>query len=363
MDIEELKYYYAFNRTGLIGPVHFDQAIRNFGSAKDAWKADTRKFQKLGWSERLLKKIEEIKSTVNLERELVRLKDLEVTFLTYQDEKYPIPLKDITDRPFLLYVRGKITKADGKAIAVVGSRRMTAYGKYITHSIVAELCEAGLTIVSGLALGTDAQVHKAALDANGRTIAILGSGIDKILPQTNRFLGEKIVASGQGAIISEFPPGTDAYPSNFPFRNRLISGLSLGVLVIEASEKSGTMLTVGHALDQGRDVFAVPGSVLSILSRGPHKLIKMGAKLVEKAEDILEELELKVEKQKREVSEIFPDSKEEELILKALGADSLHIDTLIRTSGLTTSVVSSTLTLMEMSGKVRNLGGGRYCTG
>lgn len=363
MEFEELKYWYAFNRTGVVGPVRFNQLLKIFGTAKEAWKADATKFENLGWGEKGLKKLQEVKNTVDLEKELESLLSAGITLLTFIDEEYPKLLREITDKPFLLYLKGKIKKLDEKAVAVVGSRRMTAYGMRVVRNLVADLTLSGLTIVSGLALGIDALAHRVALESNGRTIAVLGSGIDNIYPWSNRLLGERIIKENCGALISEFPPGTKAYPYNFPFRNRLISGLSLGVIVIEAAAKSGTLITAGHALNQGREVFAVPGSILSDLSKGPHSLIKMGAKVVETAQDVLEELDLKEEKQKLSSKEIIPDSKEEELILKSLGEGILHIDELIRRSALETAEVSATLTLMEITGKVKNLGGGRYCKG
>lgn len=363
MDFEELKYYYAFSRTGKVGPIHFNQALKVFGDAKAAWEAREDELKYLGWREGVTHAVRKVKKSVDLEKELERLIEGKVKIITDKDKEYPPNLKNISTPPFILYIKGEISKKDTQALAVVGSRKITDYGRLVTRKLVSALCLNHLTIISGLALGIDAFAHKEALECGGRTLAVLGSGIDKISPITNYHLAENIISSNNGAIITEFPPGTEAFPSNFPFRNRIISGLSMGVLVIEAAVKSGTLITAGHALDQGKDVFAVPGSVLSSMSSGSHRLIKMGAKLVESAQDILEELNITKNVGDMAAVEIIPESKEEEVILKILGEDMLHIDDIIRSSKLATSVVSSVITMMEIKGKIINTGGGYYRKG
>jgi len=222
------------------------------------------------------------------------------------------------------------------------------------------LSSTGLTIVSGLALGIDTLAHKACLEARGRTIAVIGSGLDRnsIYPSSNRRLFDMIAENG--AVISEYPIGTAAMPYHFPARNRIISGLSLGVLVIEATEKSGTSLTANHALSQNRQVFAIPGPIYSPSSVGPNNLIKIGAKLVCNIQDVLEELNLVSLTEQIEAKEIIPDTEEEALILKLLSHEPLHIDKIVIETKLDTATVSSTLTLMEMKGKAKNLGGMQY---
>ena len=226
---------------------------------------------------------------------------------------------------------------------------------------MSELTRAGLVIVSGLALGIDALAHESCLKFSGRTIAVLGSGLDEtsIYPSHNRYLVNKIIDAG-GLVLSEFPLGMEPLKHNFPLRNRVVSGLSRGVLVIEAPEDSGALITARNALEQNREVFAIPGSVYNSNSLGPNNLIKMGAKLVTNAEDVLEALDLSLVKEFVETKKIVPDSKEEAQVLQHLSHDSIHIDDLVRLTQLDTSVINSTLTLMEMKGRVRNLGGMQY---
>jgi len=270
-------------------------------------------------------------------------------------------LKEIYTPPALLYLRGKIEPRDEFSLGIVGTRKLSAYGQQATPFIAAELARAGLTIISGLAKGIDTLAHRAALSAGGRTIAVLGSGLNKtnIYPFSNRRLAEEI--SRKGAVISEFPLGTQPLAQHFPQRNRIISGLSLGILVIEAPERSGALITAKDALEQNRDVFAIPGPIFAQNSFGTNNLIKMGAKLVGQANDILEELNLSLLTEPSSVDKkIIPDNQEEALILKQLSEEPIHIDKIIKQTKLSTAIVNSNLTLMEMKGKVRNLGGNNY---
>jgi len=279
--------------------------------------------------------------------------------ITLQDRDYPAILKEIHDPPKELYIKGEITNQDKVAVGVVGTRKFTPYGKQVAFDIVGKLARMGITIVSGLARGIDTFAHQAALEANGRTIAVLGSGLDKasFFPPPNYYLGEKI--SQQGAVISEYPPGTRGTFFTFPQRNRIISGLSLGVIVIEAPEESGALITAALALEQNREVFAIPGSIYEKNSIGTNRLIKLGAKLVTDVDDILEELNLShlltTEKKK-----VKPDNKEEEVILSILSAQPIHIDEVIKKSGLSAGIVNSTLMILELKKAVRNLGKGNY---
>lgn len=342
-----------------IGPTRFDQLLRAFGGAEKAWKAPSAAFSRLGWDQKTLdslKKREKITVRPILDT-VIKSKAL---LLTKKEPDYPKVLLQISDPPPLLYLKGKVLSQDRLALAVVGSRKMTNYGREVVEALVPELATAGLTIVSGLALGIDAVAHQAALSVGGRTIAVLACGIDQIYPPSHTSLAEEMLQSGKGAILTEFPPGTPTYPANFPIRNRIISGLSLGVLVIEAAEGSGTFHTVEAALEQGREVFAVPGSIFSPYSAGTAKLIERGAKPVTRAADILEELQVAGETLKQKARETLPSSPEEEEILKLLGANELHVDELVRQSRFDTAKVSSLLTTMEMKGLVRHLGGGVY---
>ena len=279
--------------------------------------------------------------------------------ITKQNKEYPRLLKEIF-KPPALYVRGNFNKADDFALAVVGTRKPTYYGQQTADKIVYDLAQSGLTIISGLALGVDTIVHKTTLKAGGRTIAVLGAGVDdkSLYPQENRKLALKIEKSG--AVISEYTLGTSAKPGYFPQRNRIISGLALGTLVIEAGFKSGALITAHCALDQNREVFCVPGSIFSEKSAGANNLIKLGAKLVTSAKDILEELNLTQSLKLFETKKIIADSPEEAKILKFLNHEPKHIDELLKQTKLDAAVISATLSLMEIRNKIKNIGGGNY---
>ncbi|MDI6603064.1 MAG: DNA-processing protein DprA [Patescibacteria group bacterium] len=284
----------------------------------------------------------------------------EIKTITLEDKNYPKLLKEIKDPPEVLYYIGTLPKPDENCFAVVGTRRYSLYGKQVALEIASDLAEAGLTIVSGLAPGIDSFTHQAAVERNKRTIAILGTGLDEksIYPQSNLKLARKILETG-GCLISEYPPETPGSKFTFPQRNRIISGLSLGVLVVEAKQKSGALITAHHAFKQNRKVFAVPGSIYSSNSKGCHYLIKKGAKLVETANDILLELNLP------EITKsglVTGENKEENLILEVLKKEALYIDKIIEKTKLNAATVASTLAILEIKGKVRNLGGNVYAT-
>lgn len=278
--------------------------------------------------------------------------------ITIADGEYPKQLKNISDPPEIIYVRGELLPKEQR-LAVVGTRLCSPYGKQVATEITGDLAEAGLTIVSGLAPGIDTFTHKAALERGGRTIAVVGTGIDEksIYPKENIPLARKIIETG-GTIISELPPGTPGSKITFPKRNRIISGLSLGVLVVEAKERSGALITAGYAIRQERKLFAVPGSVYSSNSKGPHSLIKKGAVLVETAEDILRELKLKKRLKKRNSSPW--ENGEEKLILEALAEGALDIEKIIERTKLPAATVASTIALLEMRGAIKNLGRNVY---
>ena len=280
--------------------------------------------------------------------------------ITINDQGYPAALKEIHNPPKELYVKGKITGQDKVAIAVVGTRKYSQYGKQVCLDITAKLAKLGITIVSGLARGIDTFAHQAALEAGGRTIAVLGSGMDResFFPSANYALAEKITENG--AVISEYPNGTRATNFTFPQRNRIVSGLSLGVIVVEAPESSGALITANLALEQNKEVFAIPGNIYEKNSEGANKLIKEGAKLVTCVEDVLDELNLSHLLQKSSKIKIKPENKEEETILSILSLQPMHIDEIIKISKLPTSAVNSTLTILEIKGAIRNLGKNNY---
>jgi len=285
----------------------------------------------------------------------------EIRKISTQDKNYPKLLKEIKDPPEFLYHRGEVLP-DEDCLAIVGTRRCSSYGKQIALEIAGELTEVGLTIVSGLAPGIDTFVHRSVVERKKRTIAVLGTGIDEksIYPKENLKLAKKILETG-GCLISEYPAGTPGSKFTFPQRNRIISGLSLGVLVIEAKEKSGALITAQLAKSQGRKVFAIPGQIYSLNSKGCHYLIKQGAKLVESAEDILKEFSLSFKKLGRTGVPYFEESNvEERLILKILKEGALDIDKIIEKTKLPAQKVASTLANLEIQGKVRNLGRNIY---
>ncbi len=283
----------------------------------------------------------------------------EIKKISIEDRGYPEILKKITEAPKTLFARGKIFPQE-KCFAIVGTRRCTAYGREIAKEIAQDLSQAGLTIVSGFASGIDTAVHLGVVNEGKRTIAVLGTGLDKesIYPQTNLGLVKKIIKTG-GCLISEYPAGTHGSIFTFPERNRIISGLSLGVLVVEAKRKSGALITANWAKQQGRKIFAIPGSIHFLNSKGPHLLIKQGAKLVENANDILTELNLPL-KTKKEGQAIQGETEQEKLILKVLTTESLPIDKIIEKTGLAPALVISALIIMESKGKVKGLGGNAF---
>ena len=284
-----------------------------------------------------------------------------IEFVWFDDEEFPVLLRELPDPPACLYRRGA-PLAQSAAVAVVGSRKATPYGRQSTMDIVAPLAQAGVEIVSGLAFGIDAIAHQTTLDVGGRTVAVLANGLDDVFPRSHRALAREIIAKG-GTIVSEFPPGTPALRHHFPIRNRIIAGLSLGTLVVEAAEQSGSLITASLAIGYNRDVFAVPGPITSQVSAGPHGLIRMGAKLVTCADDILSELSLEHLQVEREAKEIAADSEIESALLKQLSRAPVQLDELIRNCQFDAATVSGALLLMEMKGKVRNLGANHYVLG
>jgi len=281
----------------------------------------------------------------------------EIKTISIEDENYPKLLKKIPDPPKVLYCLGELKKEEN-CFAIVGTRRYSSYGKQVALEIAGDLAEAGLTIVSGFAPGIDTFAHQATVERGKRTIAILGTGLDEksIYPKSNLKLAEKILETG-GCLISEYPPGIHGSEITFPQRNRLISGISLGVLVVEAKEKSGALITANFAFSQKRKVFAIPGQIYSSNSKGCHLLIKRGAKLVESSNDILKELNLP---EIMRPGLVEGETGEENLILNALKEEALYIDKIIEKTKLPAAVVASTLAVLEIKGKVRNLGGNIY---
>lgn len=278
----------------------------------------------------------------------------DISVITLIEDQYPSLLKNIYAPPPVLYVKGELPNRDMSTVAIVGSRRATYYGKQVAERLAYELSRAGVAIISGLAYGVDAMAHKGALRAGGHTVGVLGCGVDIVYPQDNLKYYREMAK--KGALVSEFPIGTKPLPGNFPARNRIISGLSQGVLVVEARQRSGALITVDYALEQGRDVFAIPGNINQPCSYGTNTLIKEGAKLVMKVEDILEELPDYIMSPKSETLSMQLDFLETQ-VYNALDSEAKHIDEIANITGLNMGQLSSILTKLEMKGAIKGLPG------
>jgi len=354
------KYWIGFNHVAGVGPARLKMLAAHFSSLEAAWNADERSLARAGLDQRTIASLLETRRTLDLDAIQRQLDDLGASALTLEDGDYPALLKELPDAPPVLYVRGTLSDRDHWAVAIVGTRKASHYGRDTAFRLAYDLAREGLTVVSGLALGIDAAAHQGALEGGGRTIAVLPCGIDAVYPPEHRDLARRV--ADQGALVTEFPPGTGAESKNFPPRNRIISGLALGVIVVEAPEKSGALLTAESAAEQGREVFAVPGQTTSIASKGSNRLIQDGAKLIMSIDDILTELNLTRDaaQTRVEVAHIAPASSQEQQILEQLSAEPLHIDDLCRLLGLPVATVSSTLALMELKGMVRQVGNMQY---
>jgi len=333
----------------------------HFGSPRTAWEASAEALRRVpGVAEDVVAGLVRRRAEIDLDRELKKLGLMGVSFVCCGDPGYPESLRAIFDPPPALFVRGELVAQDAFAVAVVGTRRPSYYGVAVAEKIGRDLAVAGVTVVSGMARGIDTAAHRGALKAGGRTVAVLGCGPDVVYPRENRKLMEQIMATG--AVVSEFPPGTTPDAWHFPVRNRVISGLAKGVVVVEAAEKSGALITADFALEQGREVMAVPGNVTSPSSKGSHWLIKQGAALVESAEDVLDELG---------IEEIFPVreasvrgtvklSNEEEVVYRMLSLEPVSMDFLIQQSGISPQEVAAALMFLEVKGMVKQLPGKFY---
>jgi DNA processing protein len=361
MNHEDLKYWVALKSVPGIGTVNFTALADKFGLLSAVFAAPIAKLKETtGISKVIAEEIINFNDWDKVKKELELLDKNKVNIITYHDELYPRRLLDVYDRPPYIYVRGNLNSGDIN-IAMVGSRQASAYGKYTTERISRELAMRGVTVVSGMARGIDSAAHRGALTAHGRTVAVLGSGLDVIYPPENRKLFEDIIQSG--AVISEYPLGTPPRSSNFPARNRIISGMAYGVVIVEAGEKSGSLITARLALEQGREVFAVPGSIDSAGSRGTNKLIKQGAKLIENTDDILEEILPQIERISKPAFK--PDTEEDtgeyaktlsgtdRRIIDFVSRGSIHIDDLISSTGLSSADILSALTAMELKGVIQ----------
>jgi DNA processing protein len=358
MEAEEIKYWLWWNRVPGVGPARFYKLFETFGTMEAAWKASLMELKPI-LGEKVLAAMQETKKEWDPELELAKIDRYQYRIYCHSEPDYPAALKKISDPPPVLYARGWFEYGDDVAVAIVGTRNPTPLGGHTARELAGNLSRQGLTIVSGLARGIDSEGHRGALDAGGRTVAVLGSGIDVPYPPENEPLLEEIAA--HGAVVSEFPLGTEPYAKNFPARNRIISGLSQGVIVVEAAQDSGSLITAGFALEQGREVFAVPGNIANESSKGPHKLIKQGAKLIESYLDVLSELAIPyIAASDTNSIPTGPLGDIEKQVMAVMTREPLHIDQILRRSALASAQVSSALVQLELKGLIKRFPGQLY---
>lgn len=356
-----MKHLLAINKIESVGPITIKKLWERFGSIEKAWEAGEEEISSIeGINKKAVQAFIKNRSNINLDEELEKVRGANIDVLTLEDDNYPAVLKNIYAPPPVIYFKGNILSDDEKAIAIVGTRKASHYGKEVARKLAYELASLGITIVSGMAAGIDTAAHKGALEAGGRTLAVFGTGIDIIYPRSNMELSKQI--SSSGALLSEFPMGADPDKGSFPRRNRVISGLSMGTIVIEGHYTSGAMITAKYALDQGREVFAVPGNVELDQSKGPHWLIKHGAKLVESVDDVLEEFNMMrpgvrpeaLGTRQKDYSNLSGDEKK---IVESLSLEPKHIDRISIETSLTIPQVSSLLMMLEVKKVIRQLPG------
>ncbi|MBI4200445.1 MAG: DNA-protecting protein DprA [Chloroflexi bacterium] len=356
---EELRYWVALSHVPFVGRARFQLLEQRLGSLKEAWRAPASRLKEAGLDDRATAVLVAVRARLDPDAEMERLARLGIHAFTWNDPEYPPRLKEIYDLPPVVFVKGTLLPEDERSVAVVGTRRASAYGREVASLLSRDLAQHGVTVVSGLARGIDAIAHRAALEAGGRTIAVLGNGLDVVYPPEHAALAEEIAE--RGALVSEHPLGVRPEAKNFPRRNRIMSGMTLGTLVVEAPEGSGALWTVRHALEQDREVFCVPGSIFSPTSRATNLLIQQGAKLVMDYRDVLEELNLAGTGEQLPLPALLsPTDDTEAVLLGRLSYEPLHIDEVRRQAGLPMPTVSSTLAMMELKGLVKQVGAMRY---
>jgi DNA processing protein len=341
-----------------IGPVRLERLLGYFGDIQEAWNAPDYHLKTAGLNQKLIRRMMQVQEHVCLEAVSDQIDQAGIQVLTWDDPEYPERLRVIAQSPFVLYIKGRLRQEDNWAVAIVGTRRFTEYGQQITEELSHVLAKHDITLVSGLARGIDGIVHQAALKAGGRTLAVLGSGLDKIYPPEHRSLAEKIIQ--HGALISDYPLGTPPDGSNFPPRNRIISGLSKMVIVTEAGIKSGALITAGYAAEQGKEVLAVPGKVYSPMSKGSNLLLKQGAHPLLEPQDVLDLLNLSLLSEHKNVRRFLPGDPQEAVLYQIVGDEPLHVDEISAQTELPIEQVISTLALMELKGMVRKTYGMKY---
>ncbi len=382
VDKESLKYWLALSAVEDVGPVNFSTLLKAFGSPREVFSAPPRMLQVIpGIGPKTADNIASFSSWKKVEEQLCRVEKIGAEIVTCRDACYPKNLLNIYDYPPFLYVLGSVLP-DELCVALVGSRLCSVYGRFTTEKMARELALKGITIVSGLARGIDSAAHRGALAAKGRTIAVLGTGIDLVYPPENKELAAEIAKNG--ALVSEFPPGTQPNAPNFPARNRIISGLSVGVVVVEAGAKSGSLITARIAAEQGRSVFAVPGEISAAGSKGTNHLIRQGATLIEGIDDILEELSPQITDRLVSENENIPPGKhehppgpdkekkirladrkkiltdDENRLFLLLSSGPSDVDTLVQNSRLSAGAVQAALLTLELGGLVKRLPGKQF---
>jgi len=351
-------YWVALNLVKGIGAVRFKALLEAFGTPEAAWNASSEALLQAGLSQKIVESFQRVRKGVSLDQIWERLQSLGVTVLTWDDDAYPPHLKEIDQPPPVLYVRGNVLPEDEWAVAIVGTRRVTAYGRQVADEVATTLARNGVTVVSGLARGVDSIAHQAALNAEGRTLAVLGNGVDIIYPPENRQLATRIME--HGALISDYPLGTQPDGINFPPRNRIISGLSRAVIIVEAGETSGALITATFAAEQGRDVFAVPGNINAPQSQGTNRLIRDGAQPLLNPQDVLEALNLTMVTEHRTIRVALPTDPLEARLFRLLTQEPKHVDEIRAQAEMPIETVSATLAMMELKGMVRQVGGMNY---
>lgn len=361
MTYSDSLYAHMFNLVLELGPARLYKIGQYFNSFQKAYNANLSELLKSGIEEKNVLKFLEIKKSTGLDTEKQALEKEKINLITYQDPFYPTLLLETGRFPAILYFKGQLPKNEEICLGVVGTRKISTYGKTVMPGILEPLINSGIILVSGLAYGVDALAHELSVNLNKKTIAVLGGGLDEksLYPQNHSLLAEQIV-NNNGCLMSEYPPKTPNLKHHFVSRNRIISGLSMGTLIVECSLNSGSLITAQHALEQNRTVYAVPGPIYSENSQGPHNLIKMGARIVTKAEDILEDLNLPTTITSLETDNLFGMSPTENLLIKHITKDPKNLNLLIKESGLNSAEAISALTFLEMKGKIRNLGAQQY---
>jgi DNA processing protein len=353
--MDQKVYWVGFNLVKGIGAVRLQALIQYFGNLETAWQASETELLSAGLSQRIIDVFVDTRHKIDPIQAYEDILKKEIKILTWEDPDYPDKLMNIDQPPPVIYIRGSIKPEDRWAVAIVGTRRVTSYGRQVTEQVSTYLARNGLTVVSGLARGVDGVAHQTTLANNGRTIAVLGSGIDQIYPPEHRQLAEKIIENG--AVISDYHPGTPPDAGNFPPRNRIISGLSMATVVVEAGETSGALITATFAAEQGREVFAVPGPIYAPQSKGTNRLIREGAQPLLDPVDIMESLNLRKVDHYKQASLLLPGDELETKLMEILNLEPVYIDEIQTKAGFPVEKVSAALTMMELKGMVKQVGG------